>query len=133
MYIPKRPTENLDPFPIPWKKRNYLINSRLNRTTTISGLPNDCAKFITRQDTTNINVFLTLKLRSNSQRTTKLICLFALDMPVGKTDRYLITRIKEHTRESENHNHIHSCVHFQYILNLLNLPSTLLNLNKPTI
>ena len=48
---------------------------------------------------------------------------------IGKTDRYLYTRIKEHsTREnSEIYAHVNSCEHFQHIKSLLELSPHLSN------
>ena len=53
---------------------------------------------------------------------------------IGKTDRCLYTRIKEHAKsdKSEICNHVHNCKKFQYIRTFLNFPATLLNCNYST-
>ena len=47
---------------------------------------------------------------------------------IGKTDRCLYTRIKEHAKsdKSEIFNHVHNCDEFQFIRTLLNFPANLL-------
>ncbi len=53
---------------------------------------------------------------------------------IGKTDRCLMTRLKEHARskESEIYKHINSCEHFLYYRTLFNFPHTLFNLDDFT-
>ena len=55
---------------------------------------------------------------------------------IGKTDRTLLTRTREHTvtdKESAIYKHLRTCEHLAFIHNLFNLPDTLKNIITPTI
>ena len=53
---------------------------------------------------------------------------------IGKTDRCLMTGLKEHaqSKESEIYKHINSCEHLLYYRTLFNFPHTLFNLDDFT-
>ena len=132
--------DNTDPprvwihLPFIRKRGTILIRSC---TTKISRFLKDHAKFITLWDTTNTSAFLTLKDRTPKELQNSVVCKFTCFgcqcSYIGKTDRYLITRIKEqaYKKDSEIYNRINFCEHF-YLQTLLNLPSNLLSLNKAT-
>jgi hypothetical protein len=89
-------------------------------------------------DTTSTNTYLSLEDRTDkelqSSAVYKFICPGCQLSYIGKTDRCLRTRIKEHSsdKNSEVHKHIMSCEHFQYFMQtLLNLPNTLLDQFDP--
>ena len=95
-------------------------------------------KRITHWDTTNTNTFLTLKdsaPKEHQSSVYKFTCPGCQASYIGKTDRCLYTRIKEHaySKNSEIYNHINTCEHFLHIQSLINLPSNICNLNKSTI
>ena len=55
---------------------------------------------------------------------------------IGKTDRTLLTRTREHAvtdKESAIYKHLRTCEHLAFIHNLFNLPDTLNNITTPTI
>ena len=55
---------------------------------------------------------------------------------IGKTDRTLLTRTREHAvtdKESAIYKHLRTCEHLAFIHNLFNLPDTLNNIIAPTI
>ena len=60
----------------------------------------------------------------------KFVCPGCNASYIGKTDRCLYTRIKEHAKsdKSEIYNHVHECEQFEHVLSLLNLPSNLLDI-----
>ena len=93
---------------------------------------------MTLWDTTNTNTFLTLKDRIPKELQSSVVYKFTFteckSSYIGKADRCLITRIKEHVcrKDSEIYNHIKSCEHIHYLQNSLNLPSNLLSLNEAT-
>jgi hypothetical protein len=55
----------------------------------------------------------------------KFICPGCHDSYIGKTDRNLLTRIKEHSKgESEIFHHITNCNNFKHIIDLFSLPDS---------
>ncbi len=111
------------------KRGSSLIRSCTNK---ISRLLIARPTFITIYDTTNSNTYLNLKDRTDKELQSSVVYKFSCPgcqlSYIGKTDRCLRTRIKEHSsdKNSEVHRNIMSCEHFQYYQTLLNLPNTLL-------
>ena len=64
----------------------------------------------------------------------QLSCSGCCSSYIGKTDRCLYTRIKEHAKsdKSEIFNHVHNCEEFPCIRTLLNYPTNLLDCNCST-
>ena len=118
------------------KKGTLLIKSC---TRKISRLLKSPCKFTTTHDTTNSNTFLSLKDRTQKELQSsvvyKFICPGCKASYIGKTDRCLATRIKEHTycKDSEIYKHINNCEHFLHFKTLINLPHTLHNLEMLTL
>ena len=79
------------------------------------------AKFVTLWNTTNANAFLSTKDPTTKQHQSSVVYKFTCPgcshSYVGKTDRCLITRLKEHSdsKDSEIFRHINSCEHFYMI------------------
>ena len=91
-------------------------------------------KFIVNWDTTTTNTFVSKKdktpKKSLSSVVYKFSCPGCSHSYIGKTDRCLYTRFKEHTTstDSEIFKHINSCEHFSYLTNMLTLILTNHNL-----
>ena len=91
-------------------------------TKKINRLLKQPAKFVTLWNTTNANAFLSTKDPTTKQHQSSVVYKFTCPgcshSYVGKTDRCLITRLKEHSdsKDSEIFRHINSCEHF-YNLN----------------
>ena len=93
----------------------------------ISPLLKSPCKFIVNWKTTDTNCFISLK--DPTPKTYQSSVVYEFKCPgcnanyVGKTDRCLYTRIKEHSSldSSEIYNHITSCNEFNYVINLLEL------------
>jgi hypothetical protein len=64
----------------------------------------------------------------------KFSCAGCSSSYIGKTDKCLYTRIKEHAKsdKSEIFNHVHNCDEFQFIRTLLNFRSNMLDCNYST-
>ena len=98
-----------------------------------------CTRKISRHDTTNSNTFLSLKdwtqKELKSSVVYKFICPGCKASYIGKTDRCLATRIKEHTycKDSEIYKHINNCELFFHFKTLINLPHTLHSLEMLTL
>ena len=96
----------------------------------ISPLLKSPCKFIVNWKTTDTNCFISLK--DPTPKTYQSSVVYEFKCPgcnanyVGKTDRCLYTRIKEHSSldSSEIYNHITSCNEFNYVINLLELTPT---------
>ena len=60
----------------------------------------------------------------------KFVCPGCNVSYIGKTDRCLYTRVKEHAKsdKTEIYNHVHECEQFEHVFSLLNLPSNLLDI-----
>ena len=77
--------------------------------------------------TTATNCFLSSKEKTPKQYQSSVVYSFScpgcLQSYIGKTDRCLYTRIKEHATcpNSEVHNHINSCEQFQHLEFLMDL------------
>ncbi len=117
------------------QRGNLLIKSC---TTKITCLLKQRAQFITIYNTTSTNTFLSMKDRTPKELQSSVVYKFSCPgcqaSYIGKTDRCLMTRLKEHARskESETHKHINSCEHFLYYRTLFNFPHTLFNLDDFT-
>ena len=140
---PTNVNESSDKLPVIWIRLPFIgkTGTSLIRKCTrkISRLLPHPAKFMTLWGTTNTNTFLTLKdsTPKEHQRSVvyKFTCPGCQASYIGKTDRCLYMRIKEHAynKNSEIYNHINTCEHFLHIQSLLNLPSNIYNLNESTI
>ncbi len=86
-------------------------------------------KLIINWKTTNSNSFLSCKDKTPTKYQSSVVGLYEFTCPgckskyIGKTDRRLYTRIKEHSldNKSEIFNHITSCEHFQHIKSIFEL------------
>ena len=92
-------------------------------------------KFTTIYSTTNSNTFLNLEDRTQKELQSsvvyKFVCPGCKASYIGKTDRCLATRLKEHThcKDSEIYKHINSCEQFLYVKTLMNFPHTMHDLD----
>ena len=117
------------------KRGNVLIKSC---TTKITRLLKQHAQFITIHDTTSTNTFVSMKDRTPKELQSRVVYKFSCPgcqaSYIGKTDHFLMTRIKEHAhdKESEIYKHINSCEHFLYYRTLFNFPHTLHNFDDLT-
>ena len=101
-----------------------LINNFIRK---ISPLLKSPCKFIVNWKTTDTNCFISLK--DPIPKTYQSSVVYEFKCPgcnsnyVGKTDRCLYTRIKEHSSldSTEIYNHITSCNEFNFVINLLEL------------
>ena len=84
-------------------------------------------KFIVNWDTTTTNTFVSKKDKTPKKFLSSVVYKFSCPgcshSYIGKTDRCLYTRLKEHTTstDSEIFKHINSCEHFSYLTNMLTL------------
>ena len=112
------------------KHGNILTKKFIKKTRRL--LKGPC-KFILNWRTTNYNCFLSCKDKIpdeyKSSVAYKFSCPGCRSSYIGKTDRCLYTRIKEHsTREnSETYAHVNSCEYFQHFKSLLELSPDLFN------
>ena len=112
------------------KHGNILTKKITKKTRRL--LKGPC-KFVINWRTTNYNCFLSRKDKTPVEYKSSVVYEFSCpgcrSSYIGKTDRCLYTRIKEHsTREnSEIYAHVNSCEHFQHIKSLLELSPHLLN------
>ena len=112
------------------KHGNILTKKFTKKTRRL--LKGPC-KFVINLRTTNYNCFLSCKDKTPDEYKSSVVYEFSCpgcrSSYIGKTDRYLYTRIKEHsTREnSEIYAHVNSCEHFQHIKSLLELSPHLSN------
>ena len=103
---------------------NTLTKKFINKTRRLMKGP---CKFILLWKTTQVNCFLSCKDKTPSEYRNSVVYQFSCpgckSSYIGKTDRCLITRLKEHNnRESSEINaHINSCEHFQHIKTLMEL------------
>jgi hypothetical protein len=106
------------------KYGNILTKKFVNKTCR--SLKSPC-KFILNWQTTNSNCFLSCKDKTPDEYKSYVVYEFSCpdcrSSYIGKTDRCLYTRLKEHsTREnSEINAHINCCEHFQHIKSLMEL------------
>ena len=112
------------------QKGNFLLR---NCTRKISRLLKQPVKFMNHWETTECNCFTSQKDPTpkpyKSSIVYKFVCPGCNASYIGKTDRYLYTRVNEHAKsdKSEIYNHVHDCEHFEHVLSLLNLPCNLLD------
>ena len=84
-------------------------------------------KFIVNWDTTTTNTFVSKKDKTPKKFLSSVVYKFSCPgcshSYIGKTDRCLYTRLKEHSTstDSEIFKHINSCEHFSYLTNMLTL------------
>ncbi len=103
---------------------NILTKKFVNKTRRLLKSP---CKFILNWRTTNSNCFLSCKDKTPDEYKNSVVYEFSCpgcrSTYIGKTDRCLYTRLKEHsTREnSEINAHINHCEHFQHIKSLMEL------------
>ena len=104
----------------------YLINK-------ITKLISKPAKFQIHWQTTKIQYFTNTKDPIHKEHQSfvvyKFNCPGCNSVYIGKTDRNLVTRIIEHSKNSnsEIYQHIQHCNGFRHIHDLLSLPDTLCN------
>ena len=112
-----------------------LTYSFINRITLL--LKIKCT-FVILWKTTNNNSFLSNKDKTSMRYQSSVVYEFTYPgcncRYIGKTDRCLYTRLKEHSQhnKSEIFNHIINCEHFQHIKSMLEL-ITLYHENNSTI
>ena len=112
------------------KHGNILTKKFTKKTRRL--LKGPC-KFVINWRTTNYNCFSSCKDKTPDEYKSSVVyefsCPVCRSSYIGKTDRCLYTRIKEHsTREnSEIYAHVNSCEHFQHIKSLLELSPHLSN------
>ena len=97
-------------------------------------LINKPVKIQTHWQTTKLSFFTNTKdpipKQYQSSVVYKFTCPGCSAPYIGKTDRNLITRIKEHAKpKSEIFSHVEHCPNFNHLHDILNLPHTLLNHN----
>ena len=106
------------------KYGNTLAKRFINKTRRL--LKGPC-KFILHWRTTQANCFLSCKDKTPNEYQSSVVYQFSCpgckSSYIGKTDRCLFRRLKEHsTRNSSEINaHIGSCEHFQHIKTLMGL------------
>jgi hypothetical protein len=103
---------------------NTLTKKFMSKTRR---LLNSSCKFILNWWTTNSNCFLSCKDKTPNEYKSSVVYEFSCpgcrSAYIGKTDRCLYTRLKEHSTRgnSEINAHINSCEYFQYIKTLMEL------------
>ena len=114
----------MDKTPFIGRYGNILTKKFINKTRRLLKSP---CKFILNWRTTNSNCFLSCKDKTPDEYKSSVVYEFSCpgcrSTYIGKTDRCLYTRLKEHsTREnSEINSHINCCEHFQHIKSLMEL------------
>ena len=104
----------------------YFICSVCKSSKVLPLLKIQC-KFIVNWDTTTTNTFVSKKDKTPKKFLSSVVYKFSCPgcshSYIGKTDRCLHTRLKEHTTstDSEIFKHINSCEHFSYLTNMLTL------------
>ncbi len=116
---------------------NRLTRSFIRKITPLLTLK---CRFIINWKTINSNVFVSCKNKTptpyQSSAVYEFICPGCNSRYIGKTDRCLYTRTKEHSHQktSEIHQHFSSCEQFQHIKAILELyPDDDAMSNKPCI
>ena len=96
-------------------------------------------KFILNWQTTKIDFFINTKdptpTEYKSALVYKFVCPACNASYIGKTDRCLLTRIKEHSHgrtHSEIYNHTTQCDGFKYLKDMISLPDHLNSSEPPT-
>ena len=119
------------------KRHNFFVslNEKLRRH-----LKNPNTQIRVREKTTKLCFYTNNKdkvpLLNKSHVVYKFSCPGCQSSYIGKTDRTLLTRTREHAvtdKESAIYKHLRTCEHLAFIHNLLNLPDTLNNITAPTI
>ena len=126
MNVDNTPNLNIIWIPLPYIGKNgvKLANSFIRKITPL--LKSQC-KIIINWQTTDANSFVSLKDPTPKQYKSSIVYEFKCPEcnanDIGKTDRCLYARIKEHSSQnaSEIHNHIITYNEFNYIKNILQL------------
>ena len=120
------------------EKTSQLLRSFKRKLRRHLKNPNTQIKM--REKTTKLCFYTNNKdkvpLLNKSHVVYKFSCPGCQSSYIGKTDRTLLTRTREHAvtdKESAIYKHLRTCEHLAFIHNLFNLPDTLSNITAPTI
>ena len=120
------------------EKTSQLLRSFKRKLRSHLKNPNTQIKI--REKTTKLSFYTNNKdkvpLLNKSHIVYKFSCPGCQSSYIGKTDRTLLTRTREHAvtdKESAIYKHIRTCEHLVFIHNFFNLPDTLNNITAPTI
>ena len=120
------------------EKTSHLLRSFKRKLRRHLKNPN--TQIIIREKTTKLCFYTNNKdkvpLLNKSHVVYNFSCPGCQSSYIGKTDRTLLTRTREHAvtdKESAIYRHLRTCEHLAFIHNLFNLPDTLNNITTPSI